>query len=293
MFTLYICLNFSRLNINKPNDFGGAFMYIQLFQIEIEPANASKNKEKIRYLFEQYVDDSIDLVVLPEMWNNGYALDRLYQLADVNLKDSYPFIKNLAKTYDVDIIAGSVSNQKKTGLYNTAFAVNRQGYKIYEYDKIHLVPMLDEPRYLDAGQKVPYTFTLSDGIQGTQIICYDLRFPELSRYPSATGAEILFYVAQWPITRLSHWRSLLQARAIENDAYVVATNSCGHDGKTEYAGHSMIISPNGDVIDEANEHETVITAKIDISKVAEQRQKIPVFENMRPNIYRYFNHKNL
>ena len=82
---------------------------------------------------------------------------------------------------------------------------------------------------------VPEPFALSSGALATQIICYDLRFPELLRYPSREGAQIAFYVAEWPTSRLNHWRSLLQARAIENDIFIVACNGTGHDGNTEYA----------------------------------------------------------
>ncbi|MBI5974791.1 carbon-nitrogen family hydrolase [Staphylococcus canis] len=266
-------------------------MKIQLFQFKVEPAQADQNKAKIEALFEKHVDDTVDVVVLPEMWNNGYALPSLNELADHKLEDSLPFIQSLAQKYHVDIIGGSVSNHHEQQLFNTAFAVNQNGEQVYEYNKIHLVPMLDEPTYLDGGNKVPYSFKLSSGTDVSQIICYDLRFPEISRYPAASGSEILFYVAQWPTPRLNHWRALLQARAIENDAFVVATNSCGNDGKTDYAGHSMVVSPNGEIIEEADEQESVLTVTIDTSEVSKQRQAIPVFDNMRPDTYRYAQRK--
>ncbi|ARJ50213.1 carbon-nitrogen family hydrolase [Staphylococcus lutrae] len=262
-------------------------MQIQLFQFNVAYGDIQQNMQKISTLFEHHLDNQTDVVVLPEMWNNGYALDALQNKADTDLNQSYPFIKTLAKQYHVDVIAGSVSNKKNEGIYNTAFAVNRQGEKIFEYDKIHLVPMLNEPEFLTQGETVPYPFSLSDGTSVSQIICYDLRFPELSRYPAAQGAKIMFYVAQWPQVRLSHWRQLLQARAIENDMYVVAVNGSGNDGKTTYAGHSMVIDPNGEIIAEASTDEAVITVKLDLQQVDEQRLAIPVFDNMRPDVYRY------
>ncbi|MBA8760407.1 carbon-nitrogen family hydrolase [Staphylococcus schleiferi subsp. coagulans] len=262
-------------------------MQIQLFQFNVVPADAKKNQEKIASLFDKHVKHNTDVVVLPEMWNNGYALSELQTKADNEFTQSYPFIKKLAQQYQVDIIAGSVSNKKNDAVFNTAFAVNQAGDKIYEYDKIHLVPMLDEPDYLTDGQDVPYVYTLTDGTKVSQIICYDLRFPELSRYPAATGANIIFYVAQWPDVRLSHWRQLLQARAVENDMYVVAVNGSGNDGKTTYAGHSMVIDPNGQIIEEADAQEAVLTVELDLKLVTEQRKAIPVFDNIRPNIYKY------
>lgn len=262
-------------------------MKVQLLQLEITPGDVTVNEQKISDFFSTVIDSDTDVVVLPEMWNNGYALAELEQKADQHLTRTQPFLQQLATQYDVDIIAGSVSNHDAGGLYNTALTVSRSGTVLYSYNKIHLVPMLDEPNYLTAGNDVPYTFNLSDGTPVSQIICYDLRFPELSRFPAAEGAKVIFYVAQWPIVRLNHWRQLLQARAIENDMYVVAVNSCGSDGQTTYAGHSMVIDPNGLIITEAQEDETVCTATLDMSIVDAQRQAIPVFDNMRPDVYRH------
>ncbi|UXR81970.1 carbon-nitrogen family hydrolase [Staphylococcus sp. IVB6214] len=262
-------------------------MKVQLLQLEIAPGDVTANEQKITEIFSDSIDSDTDVVVLPEMWNNGYALAELERKADQQLTRTHPFLQQLATQYDVDIVAGSVSNHDVGGLYNTALTVSRSGTVLYNYNKVHLVPMLDEPTYLTAGDNVPYTFNLSDDTPVSQIICYDLRFPELSRFPAAEGAKVIFYVAQWPAVRLNHWRQLLQARAIENDMYVVAVNSCGSDGQTTYAGHSMVIDPNGDIIAEAQEDETVCTAILDISTVDAQRQAIPVFDNMRPDVYRY------
>ncbi|UXR69084.1 MULTISPECIES: carbon-nitrogen family hydrolase [unclassified Staphylococcus] len=262
-------------------------MKIQLLQFNITPGDITANEKKITDLFAHAIDSDTDVVVLPEMWNNGYALTELQQKADQSLSRTKPFLQQLATQYDVDIVAGSVSNHEVDDLYNTALTVSRTGDILYQYNKIHLVPMLDEPKYLTAGDHVPHTFNLSDGTPVSQIICYDLRFPELSRYPAAEGAKIIFYVAQWPDVRLNHWRQLLQARAIENDMYVVAVNSCGSDGKTTYAGHSMVIDPNGVIIAETSEEEKVCTVNLDLSTVDAQRQAIPVFDNMRPDVYRY------
>ncbi len=110
------------------------------------------------------------------MWNNGYALPPVKELADNQLSRSFEFISKLAIQYNVDIIAGSVSNTMKEDVYNTALAVSKNGYLINSYDKVHLVPMLDEPTFLTAGNAVPEAFNLSNGIKATQIICYDLRF---------------------------------------------------------------------------------------------------------------------
>ncbi|WP_436861208.1 carbon-nitrogen family hydrolase [Staphylococcus caeli] len=261
-------------------------MNIEIFQFKVEPANVALNEETIEKWFASYVTSETEVVVLPEMWNNGYALPQLKELSDSQLSRSYEFISKLAIQYQVDIIAGSVSNAMKDKVYNTAFAVSKQGHLISSYDKIHLVPMLDEPNFLNPGNAVPEPFHLSNGIKVTQIICYDLRFPELLRYPARKDAEIAFYVAQWPQVRLNHWLALLKARAIENDMYVIGCNGCGEDGQTEYAGHSVVINPNGEVVAQLDNKPDHITCDIEISEVAKQRETIPVFKNLRPHLYK-------
>lgn len=261
-------------------------MKIQLFQIHVTYGNVNENESKIKYWFNNFLDEDTNVVVLPEMWNNGYALDELKDKADKNLNRSLAFISQLARKYNVDIVAGSVSNIKEDNVYNTAFSVNNKGEIVNEYDKVHLVPMLKEPEFLKDGNVIPKPFELSDGTLVTQIICYDLRFPELLRYPAKNGAKIAFYVAQWPSARLNHWLALLKARAIENDMFVVATNGCGDDGNTEYAGFSTIINPNGEIVQELGSEEAVLTSDINLKLVDEQRDSIPVFKNLKPNLYK-------
>ncbi|MCD8787062.1 carbon-nitrogen family hydrolase [Staphylococcus gallinarum] len=262
-------------------------MNIEIFQFKVEPANVTLNEETILNWFEKYVSNDTDLVVLPEMWNNGYALPQLHQLADKNLTRSYAFISKLAKQFQVDIVAGSVSNSKNDHIYNSAFTVTKDGTLVNSYDKVHLVPMLDEPRFMTPGITVPEKFKLSNGIETTQIICYDLRFPELLRYPAKSGAQIAFYVAQWPEVRANHWLALLQARAIENNIFIVACNGCGDDGNTLYAGKSAVINPNGEIVEQLKEKEGHITCEIDLNEVEQQRAAIPVFDNLRTDLYKH------
>ncbi|HDK7854787.1 TPA: nitroreductase family protein [Staphylococcus aureus] len=137
-----------------------------------------------------------------------------------------------------------------------------------------------------AGENVAEPFQLSDGTYVTQLICYDLRFPELLRYPARSGAKIAFYVAQWPMSRLHHWHSLLKARAIENNMFVIRTNSTGFDGNTEYAGHSIVINPNGDLVGELNESADILTVDLNLNEVEQQRENIPVFKSIKLDLYK-------
>lgn len=259
-------------------------MHIQLFQFEVVLGDFEQNKDKITQLFNEKLVETTNIVVLPEMWNNGYDLENLDEKADDNLKLTMDFISKLAQQYNVNIVAGSVSNKKQGDVYNTLVVFNDRGELIYDYDKIHLVPMLDEPKFMTGGHSLSQPFQLMDTTMGA-VICYDLRFPESIRGIAVKGAQVIFVVAQWPEARLYHWRHLNIARAIENDAYVIACNSCGNDTKTTYAGHSMIIDPSGEVIKEAGESESTIFAEVDVARVQEMRESIPVFKNRRIDLY--------
>jgi predicted amidohydrolase len=117
------------------------------------------------------------------------------------------------------------------------------------------------------------------------MICYDIRFPELARRLALGGAKLLLVPAEWPNPRLHHWRTLLTARAIENQMYVVACNRTGVSGSTSFFGHSMVIDPWGEIVAEADEQETILQATIDLALVDEVRTRIPVFEDRRPALY--------
>lgn len=144
--------------------------------------------------------------------------------------------------------------------------------------------MLDEHLYLTSGNDVPDVFEIHNTKAG-QIICYNLRFPEITRYPSFQGAKIILYVSPWTTTNLNHWRTLLKARAIENCIYVIACNSVGDVNnenhiRNTYTGYSMAIDPNGNIVKEAGDQEPIITVEIDLAKIEEQQQNIPIFKNL-------------
>lgn len=257
-----------------------------MYQMDVEVANAKANQYKIEQWLEKLVQTyKPDMVVLPEMWNTGYALEQLTELADENGKQTIPFLSELAMKYKVHMVGGSVANKKEKGIYNTSYVFNRDGELVYEYDKIHLVPMLDEPAFLHGGEQSAKVFEL-DGIAMGVVICYDLRFPEIIRSLALQGAQLIHVVAQWPTARKNHWKYLLHARAIENQCYLVAANSSGTCNGTNFAGDSLIIHPSGELIAEgpAEEEETIV-GSVDRTEVEEIRQHIPVFQSRVPSLY--------
>ncbi|SES12709.1 Carbon-nitrogen hydrolase [Gracilibacillus ureilyticus] len=257
-----------------------------IYQMDVIVGKPEQNREKVANWMEGLANvDEIDTIVLPEMWNAGYALDQLEALADDHGKQTIEFLSELAKKYDVNIIGGSVANRVNHEIYNSSFIVNQFGELVYKYDKIHLVPMLDEPRYLTGGKQKDKVFELNGTKMGV-IICYDLRFPEIIRSLILQGAEVIYIVAQWPSSRKDHWKILQQARAIENQCYIISANSCGRCYNTQFAGESLIVEPSGEIVAKGvTEKEATIFAEIDLDIVKNTRNQIPIFTSRVPHLY--------
>lgn len=262
-------------------------MKFSIYQMDIIPGDPEENRQRVAdWLEKDMQENQPDTVVLPEMWTTAYTLPELDQLADEDGHPTVPFLQEQAKKHKVNIIGGSIANKKDVGIYNTAVVVNRDGELVYEFDKVHLVPMLDEHKYLSGGKKAPEVFEL-DGLKFGLIICYDLRFPELIRPLALDGAQVLCVVAEWPSVRVNHWRTLQIARAIENQMYVVSSNRIGSYDGTEFAGHSMALDPWGDVLSEGSpDEEEVLSLTLDLEKVDQVRKDVPIFESRVPEVYK-------
>ncbi|GAC91366.1 amidohydrolase [Anoxybacillus flavithermus NBRC 109594] len=264
-------------------------MNIACVQMDIAFGAPEKNKQTVVRYMEQIAKEA-DVVVLPELWTTGYDLTRLAHIADENGEQTKAFLSELARTYHVHIVGGSVAKKVADNITNTMYIVHRNGDVVCEYSKLHLFKLMDEHVYLQAGETTGLCSLDETTCAG--VICYDIRFPEWIRAHTLNGAEVLFVVAEWPLSRLHHWRTLLMARAIENQCYVVACNRAGKDPNNTFAGHSMIIDPWGNILAEGNEQETVIKATIDINEVQRVRARIPIFADRRPDVYKIFEKKD-
>ncbi|MDD9267702.1 carbon-nitrogen family hydrolase [Paenibacillus sp. GCM10023248] len=260
-------------------------LHLALIQMNITIGEPDTNFARLEQLLQEAVQGAVkpDVIVFPEMWNTGYALTEIQQLADPNGKRTRSFLSGFAKEHGVNIIGGSIAAKQDDRVLNTIYAFDRSGAEIAEYSKIHLFRLMDEEKYLHSGDQLG-RFEL-EGVPAGAMICYDIRFPELARKLALDGARILFVPAEWPHPRLHHWRTLLTARAIENQMYVVSCNRVGTSGTTDFFGHSMVIDPWGEVLVEGGETEAVLRATIDLEEVVRVRAKIPVFEDRRPHLY--------
>jgi predicted amidohydrolase len=142
---------------------------------------------------------------------------------------------------------------------------------------------MDEEKYLQPGDQ-PVVHDLPWGRTGVAI-CYDLRFPELFRGYALAGALMTVIPAEWPSARIEHWRTLLRARAIENQMIVVGCNRTGYDGDEKFGGHSALLDAWGEPVVEGGDQPVLLTGSLDISSVSQVRRKIPIFEDRRPDLY--------
>ena len=225
-----------------------------------------------------------DVLVLPETWNTGFfPRENLTGLCDRDGERVKAEIGTLAAKYRVNIVAGSVSNVRDGKVYNTAMVFDRSGSCIASYDKTHLFTPMGEDDYYTPGDHL-CRFSL-DGVQCGIIICYDVRFPELTRSLAVEGLDMLFVVSQWPKVRTFHLCTLTAARAIENQMFVVCCNSCGTAGETVYGGNSAVIDPLGETLTLAGETEVIVSASLDMQTLGKIRRSIPVFRDRHPELY--------
>ncbi len=259
-------------------------MRIALLQIDVRQGEPQWNEAHVLATMRQaVVAHHPDVLVLPEMWNTGYALDRLATLGGLRTEAIHASMGQFAKEHGVHLVAGSISRPHAHAWYNTTFVYDREGTVRTSYDKVHLFRLMDEHRYLQPGNALGQT-TL-DGVHVGLTICYDLRFPELMRTLALQGAQVIFCVAQWPMARLAHWNALLRARAIENQVFIVACNRVGESGEERFGGHSQVISPWGDVLGAAADEEAIVVVDVDVDQCAHVRQQIPIFSDRRPDCY--------
>ncbi|MEU0215734.1 carbon-nitrogen family hydrolase [Streptomyces sp. NPDC006265] len=221
-----------------------------------------------------------DLVVLPELWTTGaFAYEAFGSEAEPLEGPTYEAMAKAASDAGVWLHAGSIPERDPDGpLYNTSLVFSPSGDLAAAYRKIHRFGFdKGEAVLMGAGTEL-VTVRLPATTLGLST-CYDLRFPELFRGLVDAGAETLVVSAGWPERRRSHWTLLAQARAVENQAFVVACGTAGTHAAVPQAGHSIVVDPWGEVLARAGADEEVLTVEFDPGKVATTREQFPVLKD--------------
>ncbi len=255
---------------------------VSLGQMDVALGQQEKNLEKVRTMAAEARSRGSELVVFPELWSSGYILERAEEYAARVDAGVFAETALIAKEHAIHIL-GSLLEATAAGFRNTAVLFSPDGQLLAQYSKVHLFRPMEEDRYLIPGDQAA-VFDLPWG-RSALAICYDLRFPELFRKYALDGASIVFVVAEWPYPRLSHWQTLLKARAIENQSFVVACNRVGESGEWSFFGHSAMYDPAGELIAGAADEETLITAELDLEYREKVRRSMTVFEDRRQEIY--------
>ncbi|MFG2606665.1 carbon-nitrogen family hydrolase [Streptomyces sp. NPDC048514] len=264
-------------------------MRASLIQIAVdEEESVASRRGRVAALVREQA--GADLVVLPELWTTGaFAYEDFGREAEPLEGPTYEAMAKAAADAGVWLHAGSIPERAASGgasgdgngdgtLYNTSLVFSPSGELAAAYRKIHRFGFdKGEAVLMGAGREL-----VTVRLPGTTLglaTCYDLRFPELFRGLADAGAEVLVLPAGWPERRRAHWTLLAQARAVENQAFVLACGTAGTHAGVPQAGHSIVVDPWGEVLAEAGPGEEVLTVDFDPAKVAATREQFPALKD--------------
>ncbi|MFE1150131.1 carbon-nitrogen family hydrolase [Streptomyces albidoflavus] len=256
-------------------------MRASLIQICVDPAESvdARRDRAVGLIRER---SGSDLVVLPELWTTGaFAFDHFGEHAEELRGPTFLALSEAARDAGVWLHGGSLPEHDAEGrLYNTSLVLAPDGTLAASYRKIHRFGFdQGEAVLMGAGDRL-VTVDLPETTLGLAT-CYDLRFPEQFRGLVDAGAETLVVPAGWPARRAAHWSLLARARAVENQAYVLACGTAGTHAGTEQAGRSVVVDPWGEVLAEAGTDEEVLTVDFDPTTVAATRDRFPALKDRR------------
>ncbi len=250
-------------------------------QFDVKNGRIDANMERVMENIEQLAGQGADLAVLPELFSCGFEKGHVKECA-AHTPMVLDRLCNAAAQRKM-AISGSLPEQEKGQVFNTHYFIDADGEIKGYYRKLHLFPLTGEDGSFTAGNRMVAIDT-SLGKIGL-MICYDLRFPELARNLCLQDVMMILVPAQWPLPRIEHWACLVQARAIENQLYMVCANRTGKDGDLVFPGHSMIVDPLGKVVTLLEEDRSCAFGDIDFQQIEKARQMIPCMAGRRGDIY--------
>ncbi|MFM2177312.1 MAG: hypothetical protein RL015_1410 [Verrucomicrobiota bacterium] len=245
---------------------------IHAVQLDSVWEDKAANFAKVRGLLQACPPEAGSLLVLPEMFATGFSCN-LGKTMEAHSGETEIFLTELAAEHGCAVLGGLVTKGPEGKGLNQSLVLAPEGHELARYTKIQPFSLGGESVVHDKGS-APMVFAWQS-LKIASLICYDLRFPELARQAVRLGAEVLVYIAAWPVKRYQHWLTLLQARAIENQAYVLGVNRMGTDPHFSYNGRSVLVDPHGIIVADAGEREQVLKAEIDPAVVRDWRAQFP------------------
>ncbi len=250
-------------------------------QLDIQWENKEANHAKVRTLLEKAAPSRDCLVILPEMFATGFSMN-VDIITDDRDRATQKYLSRLAVEYKAFILGGLVTRCEDGRGLNQAVVFKPTGRELARYSKLHPFSYAGETDHYAPGSNIE-TFACNS-FKVAPFICYDLRFPEAFRVAARQGVQLLIVIANWPSVRENHWKSLLKARAIENQSFVVGINRCGKDPNHAYSGGSQIIDPRGEILREAGSVEGWIEAELGLQELIDYRKEFPALEDMRKDL---------
>ena len=261
---------------------------IAMYQLEIISGNKKENLNKVEDMVKKHKKKEIDLWILPELFTTGFKYDSFEELAEeIETSNTIVFLELLSKEFSVGFAGSYLGYNKENDMYkNVGFIIDPSKGLDYMYNKIHL--WMNEKDYFETGTEITHPINFNNKAKIGLQICYDLRFPEVSRNLVNKGAEIIITTASWPAARTNHFQLLANARALENTVYHIAVNRIGKENdetKTKYAGSSMVIDPYGNIISAASNVEQAIFTTLYPEVLEKSRKLLPVLKDRKIEFY--------
>ncbi|MBQ4524210.1 MAG: carbon-nitrogen family hydrolase [Lachnospiraceae bacterium] len=251
---------------------------IGLGQLDMVWEDKEENRKKVRKMVQEASYQGVELLVFPEMTLTGFSMEVEKTWEEDG--ETVEFFKDLSQEFQMCIGFGYVKKSENKG--RNQFCVVKDGEVLTEYTKIHPFSYGKESLYFEAGNEIT-GFTLKNFHMG-MFICYDLRFPEVFQL-SARKNQVILLIADWPKARVEHFRTLLKARAIENQCFMVAVNRVGIEKEVYYEGSSAIYSPKGELLTKEVDEESLIVTEINLVDILEYRKSFPQREDKRTELY--------